>query len=220
MKHKAEGQPHSQQAPPENIGEGERPAADESERAWKIAQLAATLAARYPVPPGQPQDGVSERGDSTLARNEADPQLDRFYISLLRRAEFLLNFAGARFGQLHAADLFDPRYRYTVKEITKRFEQAGWAGLTSENSVRSLLKDVQGELQRQMNDEINRLSKWCRVHATSSARSTGNGPPEAIDQSDFLGVRALRLPSAASNRRHRRSGPRATSGSAPVWSDG
>jgi hypothetical protein len=137
--------PRADQPDPETI----------SDRQWKIAQLAATLATRYAVPHGQSH--IAKRTDPawTLIANEADPRLDPFYISLLRRAEFLLIGAGARWGQLHAEELFDPADHYTVKEITREFQLAGWAGLESVNSVKKLLADVEEVYTKRADVQIN-----------------------------------------------------------------
>ncbi|MEA3188515.1 MAG: hypothetical protein QOD99_2345 [Chthoniobacter sp.] len=128
-----------------------------SDRAWKTANLAAILAARYPVPHGQPSHSVSADGDWTLVRNEADPELDGFYLSLLRRAQFLLAHAEARIGQIHAWQLFDPRRRFTVTETLREFKKAGWRGLTSENSVRTLLNEIRQQIEARMSSEIEHL---------------------------------------------------------------
>ena len=130
-----------------------------SDRAWKTATLAATLATRYRVDHGQPQHGVSS-GDSTLNRNEADPQLDGFYVSLIRRAEFLLAQAEARTGRIHASQLFDPRRRYTISEILQVFREARWKGLTSENSVRSILKEAADLMDQKFDDQIKHFLRW------------------------------------------------------------
>lgn len=159
MKHKPDGKPKTQRPSSPKNEEGEIPPAGHpgpdafSDWQWKIAQLAATLATRYAVPHGRSH--IAKRTDPTwtLVANEADPQLDPFYLSLLRRAEFLLIYAGARWGQLHAANLFEPGTLYTVKEITAEFQQAGWAGLESENSVRTLLAKVK-EVYTKQTDEL------------------------------------------------------------------
>jgi len=130
------------------------------ERAWKIAQIAATLASRYLILPGQPSDSASNDGDWTLARDEAAPELDRFFLSLLRRAEFLLLHGERRAGSIHAWQLFDPARYYSVREITKEFQLAGWTGLTSENSVRSLFAEIKKTIGQHTEADLKHRLRW------------------------------------------------------------
>ena len=155
--------------PPKKTADGESesrpttsvaPSTTGTDRAWKVAQLAATLATRYVVHLGQSNTSATNNGDWTLVRNEAAPELDGFYLSLLRRAEFLLAHGEARVGRVHASQLFDSTRRYSVKEITAEFRQSGWTGLTSENSIRSLLGEISDEMDRKSRAQVEHLVRF------------------------------------------------------------
>lgn len=101
-------------APKKSNGEQPEPAVP-SDSAWRIAQLAAILAARYPVHRSQ-HDHRNSDEDWRSVRDGEDSGLDYFYFSLLRRAQFLLAHAEARAGEIHASRLFEAPRFYTVKE--------------------------------------------------------------------------------------------------------
>ena len=127
------------------------------EQSWKTAQIAAILATRYPVPHGQPANHRSADGNWNSARDDADPQLDNFYLSLLRRAQFLLANADVARGDIHAYQIFNPRRRYTFAEITGKFREASWRRLTTENTVRSLIGKICILIQDSMTEQIRHL---------------------------------------------------------------
>ena len=150
------------------------------ELAWKTAQLAAILATRYPVPHGQPVDHVSKEGDWISLRDEADPRLDNFYYSLLRRAQFLLANANITRGDIHASQLFDPDRRYTLTEITQKFGEAAWRNLKSPNSVRKLIDKIADNIRAGVNEEMQHyLSMGLSL---GEPESTNLVAPEELDK--------------------------------------
>jgi len=101
----------------------------------------------------------SRPSDPTIV-NEADPRLDHFYEGLVDRARFLLAYAGARTGNVHAHQIFEPAKRYSVQEIADRFREAGWHKLIQVNTVKRLFDEVREALYsklRQSMDEIESL---------------------------------------------------------------
>lgn len=131
------------------VGEGSRqPVEDFSsyldavpESAWKLAALAAQIAASYPYGP-EPIGSAPRWRKPNLNGAFGD---DAVYQAALKRAQLLIDFASQRRGIMHADELFEPGKAYSLRGITEVFRRAGWRNLTSPGSVRKLIDEIQSE---------------------------------------------------------------------------
>jgi len=120
--------------PPVKAGQG----TDRTERAWKLAQLAATLANH-----NSEHIGTEDPAVSWWFRQE------NFLEHCVRRADYLLNSAELYAHKEHAYQLFKCEFKYlTVNQIAKVFQKHSWKGLTSNQTVDQTLAAFVRRLRR------------------------------------------------------------------------
>jgi len=122
------------------------------DRAWKIAQLAATLATRY-TSEFKPEGGAPGKqfGTDYYQGGEADPRFDEFYQCLINRAEDLLDRASGKLGYVFAFELFFPGRSYSLNEASGIFTQVKWPKLKDRKTVEKLINDIQTSIKTEMN---------------------------------------------------------------------
>lgn len=125
--------PSSKSAQPSNV----------SDRAWKIAQLAAVLVQTF---------NQKERGPRGLKVNPrlASKELDSYYAAALKRADILLSWAEGRGGDVHAYQLFEEGERLTEAQIMKIFKGVGWDGVKSKQPVMDLMDSLRGDFEEHL----------------------------------------------------------------------
>ena len=105
-----------------------------SERAWKIAQLAAVLASSI-----EPRERISSgfRSEPQIASVSLDP----LYAGALKRAESLLDWAEGNWGPVHAYRLFEESEILTEEQILNVFKEVEWPDLKSKQPVMDLMAE-------------------------------------------------------------------------------
>jgi hypothetical protein len=117
----------------------------ESERAWKLAQLAVTLVSnllKESPPHGMP---VNPR----LSKNELDP----LFAAALKRADSLLSWAEGKGGDIYAYQLFEEDFIKTELELVEIFKTWNWDGLKSKQPIMDLMRDIRLQLEEQLRTE-------------------------------------------------------------------
>lgn len=148
---------------------------DREERAWKVAQLAATLATRYSMPMDNRHLTGEAFIDYQLEDGEDSLALDAFYLGLTARAETLLAMAEKRTGFVYAYQFFERGRHYTFSEMETVFTKCDWNGLTSENSIRNLVKKLVSELSELYNVQLMRLRELEKELISSKSTSPPPG---------------------------------------------
>ncbi|HEX8371797.1 MAG TPA: hypothetical protein VF585_03385 [Chthoniobacterales bacterium] len=118
-----------------------------ADRAWKIAQLAATLASA--------QD-IREGGMPGMRMNPkiASTDLDPYFSAALKRAETLLGWAEGKWGEIQAFRLFEEGKVLTEEEILKTFSAHGWQGLSSKQPVMDLMAEIREKFEAELEEEL------------------------------------------------------------------
>jgi len=102
--------------------------APDQDRAWKIAQLAATLAGNFDPPQRGSQDVINNPGI-------AEKNLDPYFAAVLKRAETLLSWAEGKWEDIHAYQLFEEGKILTAEKIADRFKEVSWEDIHSKTTV-------------------------------------------------------------------------------------
>jgi len=114
-----------------------------SERAWKVAQLAAVLVQ------------TSKPGERAPAGLEVNPrltskELDPYFAAALKRADLLLSWAEGHEGCVHAYQLFQEGDRLTEEQVKEVFREANWNRLMSKDPVMNFMKALRDRFDEQL----------------------------------------------------------------------
>ncbi|MEN8775110.1 MAG: hypothetical protein ABF379_16960 [Akkermansiaceae bacterium] len=125
------------------------------ERAWKIAQLAATLATRYTLDLGKPGGDPEQLIRNAIPNGESDFYYDGFYLGLLERAEDLLTKAEQGFDNRHvyAYEFLEDQKFYSFEKIAKVLKEAGWPYMHGRNTVEAFISRTLKKVKQQ-NEEL------------------------------------------------------------------
>lgn len=151
-----------------------------SDRAWKIAQLAATLASSAQIP-------ESPVGASISGPRIASSMMDSYYAAALKRAETILDWAEGKWGELHAYQIFDKGEVLTEDDIMHVFNRHQWAGLKAKTPVINLM----AEIRRRFEEDLSRQETFYALGSSPAVFELVQEIEKAIDATfaRWLGTR-------------------------------
>lgn len=129
---------------------------ENKERAWRVAQLAATLATRYTLDLGKPGGDPEKLIRNAIPKGESDSYYDWFYQGLLERADDLLTQAeqwDALDKYVYADELFGQERFYSYKQIADVLKGVKWPKMTSRKPVEDFINEIL-EKVKQQNKEL------------------------------------------------------------------
>jgi hypothetical protein len=109
-----------------------------SDRQWKVAQLAATLATRYPL---TIKNEANKSWRTIAKQHELTADDRRLYISLVDHAEMILSAASKKVGFINAGAFFGSYDFYSANKIAITLKEAKWPDLQSEASIKKFMEE-------------------------------------------------------------------------------
>lgn len=150
------------------------------DRQWKIAQLAATLATRYPP---MTKNDVHESRQSRAKQHDLTSEDRRLYISLVDHADMILSAASKKVGFINAGVFFDHGKFYSANEIAEIMKEAKWPRLGSEASIKKFMRDYFEECENLLNERLDGLNE--SIESMSEYLSADDLPSAAKYQDEY-----------------------------------